>query len=207
MRTISICATKGGTGKSTLCVTLATYVHGLGKTVCLIDLDAGQGSTTAWAAARARAKLEGSELIKIRSLRGDLRRLAAKGVDYVFADSPPTLDDAGLVEDAVAVADCVLSPCRPSILDIGAAQTIANLAADIPIGFILADATTGAKWDAMNKEAFKALKDVGHVFKTMITHRPAYVDNLAIGKTGPETDRIAAREIAALWEEVTSWMT
>jgi chromosome partitioning protein len=169
-------------------------------------LDAGQGSTTAWAAARKRANLDGPELIKIRSLRADLRRLAAKGVAYVFVDSPPTLDDAGLVEDAVAVADVVLSPCRPSILDIGAAETISNLAVGAAFGFVLTDATTGEKWDAINKDAAKALSDLGHVFKQKLTHRPAYVNALKEGKTAAEIDKVAAAEVANLWSEIVQWM-
>jgi chromosome partitioning protein len=208
MQTISIAATKGGTGKSTLAVALATYVHSLGKSVCLIDLDAGQGSTTGWAGARARAKLAGPELVKIRSLRPDLRRLAAKGIAYTFIDSPPTLDDAGLVEDAVEVADFVLSPCRPSILDIGAAETIYNLTAGVNIGFVLTDVTTGAKWDSVNDKAIKMLTGLGgHVFKARLTHRASYVDSMMSGKTGAETDKAAAKEVADLWQEVVQWMS
>ena len=208
MQTISICATKGGTGKSTLCINLAAYVHSLGKTVCLIDLDAGQGSTTSWAGARARAKLSGPELVKVRSLRADLRRLAAKGVAYSFIDSPPTLDDAGLVEDAVAVADYVLSPCRPSLLDVGAAETIYNLASGSNIAFVMTDVTAGAKWEAVNDDAAKMLAGLGaHVFKAKLTHRPSYVDSMRHGKTGPEMDKGAASEVAALWGEIVQWIS
>lgn len=207
MRTIGICNTKGGGGKSTLCVSLARYVHASGKKVALIDLDSGQGSTTSWANARARGKLTpGPELVKIRSLRPDLRRLEARGIDYTFIDSPPTLDDSGVVEAAVEASDYVLSPCRPSILDIGAAQTIAELAGTTPLGFVLMDVTTGTGWQGINREALKALQDVGHVFKQQITHRPAYVDNMAIGSTGPETDKTALTEISRLWVEVAVWM-
>jgi chromosome partitioning protein len=205
MRTISICATKGGTGKSTLCTALAVHVHKLGKRVCLIDLDAGQGSTTGWATTRAQAKLDGPELVKIRSLRADLRRLSAKGVDYVFIDSPPTLDDAGRVEDAVDIADHVLSPCRPSILDLGATETIRNLADDVPFAFVLVDVSSGKSWDDINEGVTASLAKLGKVFKSHLSHRPAYVDNLADGKTGPETDRTAAKEVAALWEEILKW--
>jgi chromosome partitioning protein len=133
--------------------------------------------------------------------------LSAKGIAYAFVDSPPTLDDAGLVEDAVEVADFVLSPCRPSILDIGAAETIYNLAAP-NIGFVLTDVTTGAKWDAMNDKALKMLAGLGgHVFKARLTHRPSYVDSMMAGKTGPETDKGAAKEVADLWQEVVQWMS
>jgi chromosome partitioning protein len=202
MRTISIASTKGGTGKSTLCVTLATHVHWLGEKVCLIDLDAGQGSTTAWH--RMRGKTPAPELVQVRGLRADLRRLEARGMGYVFIDSPPTLDDGGIVEAAVEVADYILSPCRPSILDIGAAATIAELAGDTPIGFVLTDATP--EWKSTNTGAAKALADVGHVFKSKLTHRHAYLANMMAGRTGPETDKEAASEIEALWREVSKWM-
>lgn len=205
MQVIGICSTKGGGGKSTLCVTLA-FQAGLFDKVALIDLDAGQGSASAWTAARIRGKRPAPELVKVRSLRADLRRLEARGFTYVFIDSPPTLDDSGVVEAAVEASTHILSPCRPSILDIGAAQTIAELAGDTPIGFVLMDVTTAPGWKGINDEAAKALKDVGHVFKNRITHRPSYVDNMAVGLTGPETDRTAVTEVNALWSEITSWM-
>jgi cellulose biosynthesis protein BcsQ len=206
MVTLSVCSTKGGTGKSTLAVTLATYLASTGCwKVCLMDLDAGQGSASAWARARGTNN-SGPELVPIKSLRADLRRLATRGVDYVFVDSPPTLDDSGVVEAAVEVADYILSPCRPSILDIGAAETIANLAGDTPIGFLLMDVTDGKGWKGINASAAKALADVGHVFNQHLTHRPSYVNNLAVGKTGPETDKVAAQEVTALWGEIAKWM-
>ena len=206
MFVIGICSTKGGGGKSTLCVTLACQAGVLGDKKAIIDMDAGQGSASSWTAARARSKRPGPELVKVRSLRADLRRLEARGFAYVFIDSPPTLDDSGVVEAAVEASTHILSPCRPSILDIGAAQTIAELAGDTPIGFVLMDVTTAAGWKGINEEAAKALKDVGHVFKSRISHRPSYVDNMAVGLTGPDTDKTANAEVATLWAEVASWM-
>jgi cellulose biosynthesis protein BcsQ len=169
-------------------------------------MDAGQGSTAAWAAARARAGKSAPEIVRVRSLRADLRRLEARGFAYVVIDSPPTLDDSGVVEAAVEASTHIISPCRPSILDIGAAATIAELAGDTPVGFVLMDVTTAAGWKGINEEAAKALKDVGHVFKSRISHRPSYVDNLAAGLLGFETDKTAMAEVGALWGEISQWM-
>lgn len=206
MKVIGICSTKGGGGKSTLCTALAWFSNMLGDPTALIDMDAGQGSATAWHAARIRAGKPGPELVRVRSLRADLRRLEARGFAYVFIDSPPTLDDSGVVEAAVEASTHIISPCRPSILDLGAAATISELAGDTPVGFVLMDVTTATGWKAINTEAAKALKDVGHVFKSRISHRPSYVDNLAAGLTGPETDKAAFAEVSALHSEVASWM-
>lgn len=207
MLTISICATKGGAGKSTLATLLAVHVqHATGEPVAMIDLDGGQGSTTAWSTVRARNKLNGPELVQVRSLGADLRRLAHRGVAYAFIDTPPTLDDAGIVERAIEIADYVLSPCRPSIFDIGAAETIDEIAGDTPLGFVLTDVTTGSKWEDYNAKMAKALAGVGHVFEHPLTHRLSYTNNIAAGRTGAETDATAAREVAALWREVSEWM-
>jgi chromosome partitioning protein len=205
MKIICVASTKGGTGKSTLCVTLAAYVQSLGQEVAVIDLDRGQGSATAWLSERAAAKHPCPELITPRALRVDLRRLAGRGMHYVFLDTPPTLDDSGVVEAAVEAATHILSPCRPSILDIGAAQTIANLAGETPLGFVLTDATT--QWRSTNDSAAKALADIGHVFANRIAHRNAYVNAPALGRIAPEVDKAAAAEVAALWKEVARWMT
>lgn len=206
MKVIGICSTKGGGGKSTLATALAGFAHMLGEPTALIDMDAGQGSTAAWAAARARAGKSAPEIVRVRSLRADLRRLEARGFAYVVIDSPPTLDDSGVVEAAVEASTHIISPCRPSILDIGAAATIAELAGDTPVGFVLMDVTTAAGWKGINEEAAKALKDVGHVFKSRISHRPSYVDNLAAGLLGFETDKTAMAEVGALWGEISQWM-
>lgn len=202
MITISLCATKGGTGKSTVCVHLATHVSTLGKKVAILDLDAGQGSATAWMA--QRGDVPGPRLAKVRSLSPDLRRLAAQGFDFALIDSPPTLDDAGIVEAAVRVADFVISPCRPSILEIGAAAIVGDLAGDKPLGFLMTDVTPA--WKSTNTGAAKALADVGHVFTAHLTHRHAYVANVAAGRVAGDTDKTAAAEVAELWREVAKWM-
>ena len=76
------------------------------------------------------------------------------------------------------------------------------------IAFVLTDVTKGAKWDALNDKAIKMLTGLGvPVFGTQLTHRPSYVDSMMEGKPGPETDKVAAIEVAALWKEAVQWMS
>ena len=204
MQTIAICSTKGGTGKSTLATALAVHASA-GSKVALIDLDGGQGSTAAWADIRAKNKLNGPVFVDAKtSVRVELRKLARQGFDYVILDTPPTLDDSGILENAVDMADVILSPCRPSMFDLGASQVIAELAGDKPIGFVLTDATE--EWPKINRSAAKELANVGHVFRYRLTHRPSYVTAIPSGRTGPDIDDVAAGEVEDLWGEVSKWM-
>ena len=59
--------------------------------------------------------------------------------------------------------------------------------------------TNPKSWQRQAKAAFV---EVGPMFSTQIEHRLAYIQALAKGKTGGETDKSAKQEVDTLWAEV-----
>ena len=114
---VSVVSLKGGVGKSTVALTIATTLHRAGHRVLVVDADSGQGSCVEWARIGAEAGHEGPPVIALEGarLRRDLARLAA-GHELVVVDGPPRLDaDA---RAALLVADLALVPVTPGAFDV-----------------------------------------------------------------------------------------
>lgn len=202
MKTITIGGPKGGCGKTTTTLLLAVHACKAQQKVALFDMNADQGNIAQWAA--ARAELFGPDIIDVESLAEDVQALAHDGKhDLLLIDTPPVIDEAAIVEAAVAVCDAVVIPVRPSILDIGAMPAMAEICADHrkPFAFLLCDVTTN--WTALNNRSVAALMEIGPVMGARISHRMQYVNALTIGRTGPEVEKDLEHEVAALWSEVT----
>jgi chromosome partitioning protein len=204
MRTVSVCAPKGGAGKTTTSLLLGVHAaNALQMSVGLIDLNADQGNIANWLAVRS-GNLFGPKLIDdIEDLVTDVKALAfSKTYDLVIIDTPPVIDDTAIVEAAVVVADAVVIPCRPSVLDIGTMDAMVEICREHrkPFAFVLCDVTTN--WHSLNDSAVEALTDIGPVMAARITHKVAHVNAMTLGKTGPEIDDKLLPEIRALWSEV-----
>ena len=118
MRTIAIASAKGGVGKTTLAVHLAVAAVQQGRDVVLLDADP-QLSAVRWS--ERRSSSEPVVLGRaVSQLAAEMERIAGFGADVAIVDTPPRAwvgaDNAALV--AAKLADVVLVPCRPSILDI-----------------------------------------------------------------------------------------
>lgn len=94
---ITICNAKGGTGKSTLCVLMASALSAAGRRVAVLDLDP-QGTARNW--------LREAESSKVAEYQ------QGEVYDAVFVDTPPRLDalPAALAGCSVAVLVCSPSP-------------------------------------------------------------------------------------------------
>ena len=114
MRRIMLLNTKGGSGKSMLATTLASYYAGQGKKVALADLDP-QGSSIAWLESRSEDE---SAITGIQAWNGSLR--TPRATEYLILDTP-----AGgfgkLLTAMVRRADTVIVPVQPSPVDMRAA--------------------------------------------------------------------------------------
>jgi chromosome partitioning protein len=200
MQTITVCALKGGSGKTTAVLLLAVHAHHLGKRAAVIDMNADQGNIRQWQI--SRGKLPGPEIIAVETLTRDIKLLEHEGFDYTFIDTPPGIDDSAIVESSVAASQAVLVPVRPSVLDLGTVDSIVEICNEHrkPFAFLLCDVTT--QWKSLNDTAEKALAEIGPVLAARIPHRMAYVNALTVGKTGPEIDKSLQSEVAAVWKEV-----
>lgn len=111
---------KGGTGKTTIAVNLATALREADRTVALVDADA-QGSATDWhAAGRLPVLVETLPLGTEREAQGWVARVLAlkAGADYVVVDLPPQIGSG--IASALLLADVLLVPVSPSGVDLRA---------------------------------------------------------------------------------------
>jgi chromosome partitioning protein len=119
MKTISIVSQKGGAGKTTLAIHLAVAASQAGMNTAVIDLDP-QASSTKWAD-RRQAELPVVISAHASRLSQVLATARSTGGELAIIDTAPHSDNAAL--EAARMADVVLVPCRPSILDL---EAIAN---------------------------------------------------------------------------------
>jgi chromosome partitioning protein len=116
MKTVSLINQKGGVGKTTLALHLATAFWQKGNNVLVLDLDP-QASATEWHDARAE-KFPHVESIQPARLPKAFESARDIGTDILILDTAPHSEATAL--DAARRADLVLVPCQPSIMDIRA---------------------------------------------------------------------------------------
>ena len=120
MPVVAIVNQKGGTGKTTLAINLASVLAEKGA-VLLLDADP-QASSQNWAAGEwtspeglaVKGMGKGNLLEQVRSVSRDY--------DWIIIDGPPGISRTSA--DAVRAADLVLIPAKPSPLDVWAASDI-----------------------------------------------------------------------------------
>lgn len=114
MQTLALIAQKGGTGKTTLALSLAVAAEAAGRNVLVVDLDP-QASACKWS---DRRTAEGPSVIDAQPARlaAALAKAQQAGIDLAIVDTPARIEQAAA--EAAKAADLVLIPCKPSILDL-----------------------------------------------------------------------------------------
>lgn len=127
-RTITVAQQKGGAGKTTVVAQLAVALAERNFAVACVDIDP-QGSLSTWAELRGDANGKFRPITqeaiagwRLSSGLADLQRRH----DFVLIDSPPHAETEARV--AIRVADMVLIPCQPSLLDFWASHATLELA-------------------------------------------------------------------------------
>lgn len=182
MKVLSVISQKGGAGKTTLAIHLATAAHLAGMRAALIDLDP-QATARKWS---ERREIDGPEVIgDFASRLPELLEAArANGADLVIVDSAPNADQAALI--AARAADLVLIPCRPGVFDLEAIEATIDLAAIArkPAFVVLNAAPVRSKIAA---EARAGLMERGVKIAPMVLHqRAALAHSVIDGRTAPE---------------------
>ena len=200
-RVLALLSRKGGSGKTTLATHLAVAFGVTGRRVMLIDCDA-QASATAWGGLReAEAPvLAQSPPAGLRAALGEARK---SGINLAVIDSAPGVGPD--IDPIVKVADLVLVPCRPSVLDLFAInQTVAAIkAARVPAGIVLnaCPPPRGVGEASVTTDARRVLADYGlpilaETVGERVSLRHALSAGLAVNEFDPASR--ASVEIAAL---------
>jgi chromosome partitioning protein len=130
MAIITIASTKGGVGKSTFILNLATVMLHHGKKVAILDAD-NQNTVSKWHKVREYVINAGERLTEIfvASARGEslldiANDKSAQGY-FVLIDSPG-VDDSNM-RGALLRSDYVITTCPPSAVDLWEVETLINI--------------------------------------------------------------------------------
>lgn len=202
MKTIAVMSRKGGAGKSTVAVHLATAAAATGKRVVLVDMDP-QRSALEWARER---RIEWPLVIEGRAgaLFTTHRAADRSGVDLMIVDSRAS-SEAEQAE-AARLADLCLIVVRPSFFDLQAVGRTVELVENMRrLGlFVLNQAPVrrNGTEPRVIREAVNYLNDFSLEFAEVgLRQRAAYQTAMwkGLGAQEDQPDSQAAFEINSLW--------
>ncbi|RRQ12004.1 ParA family protein [Corynebacterium bovis] len=152
---LAVVNTKGGVGKTTTSVYLASAATSCGYTVTIADADP-QGSATAWSdlAGHAGETHWSAESVNLHQLR-KMREIDDE-YDMVIIDCPPSNPE--IINAAIRAADAVIIPSQPTMIDMDRVWSTLDSMGDIPAAVLLTAARLGTK---LLEEAKEALSHAG----------------------------------------------
>jgi chromosome partitioning protein len=202
MQVIAIVNQKGGVGKTTLALHLATAFTQHDCGVVILDLDP-QASAAAWKDYR-KAEFPAVQSIQPVRLKRVLEECRSIGADIVILDTAPHSDGPAL--DAARSADLVLIPTLPSIIDLRAMGKTAELLkmANARSVFALLNNVPAQASDANAAAAFIPEEYGLAVAPVRLGTRMIYKRSLVEGQTAQEAEPVskAAEEVEKLYEWV-----
>ena len=196
MKAITFVTQKGGSGKSTLCISLAVAAQEAGQSVCILEMDR-QATVTDWAEHR---RTDTPEVAQIDATQLDdvMLRLRDSDFDYVFIDTPG-VDSPGSLA-AIRAADLCVVPCRPTPADLRAFKpTLAAIyRLEKKFAFVL-NQTPPRSYRV--RDASDGLAVLGVLPDVNIVMRNDHQDALGMGQGVTEFNPtgMAAGEIRRLW--------
>ena len=201
MQTLAMIAQKGGTGKTTLALSLAVAAEAAGQSVLVVDLDP-QASACKWS---DRRTFETPSVIDAQPARlaAALAKAEQAGIDLAIIDTPARIEQAAA--EAAKIASLILIPCKPSILDLETVRTTVELVQGrsraVPVVILNAVPAQGTR----HEQAAEAITAMGlEVCPAQIGQRVAFEYAAQAGQTVTEyePEGRAASEIRQLYEYV-----
>lgn len=178
---------KGGSGKTTLCIHTAVFAASQGFDVAIWDTDP-QGSALAWSNGR--------------STHPNVTKRQPTTTATVFIDTAPHAEAE--TASIIAVADLVIIPVRPSVLDVHAAmQTVSGVKRISRRSFAVINGALVRQKEI--DDVRQLLIDAGiEVCPVVIYNRLSYSRSLEEGQgiTEYDPEGIASHEIASLFSYI-----
>ncbi|HVY57220.1 MAG TPA: ParA family protein [Xanthobacteraceae bacterium] len=204
MNVIVFASRKGGSGKSTLTVHVASHAARRPRRCLLVDADP-QGSASLWRNLRQIHEpplRDGS-----RGVVDILRAAKREGYEWVFVDTPPSTST--VVAEAIRAATLVVIPVRLAVFDLAAVRETIDFARKSRRPYALVINAAPPTRNAAEAAFVTKVREVLHglnipVWSGQITQRADYAASLESGEGVREYDprSSAAGEIAALWSAI-----
>ena len=197
---MTLASEKGGSGKTTLACSLSVVGAQGGFSVALVDADP-QGSAAAWGA--RREVLIGPDVVHVPLASvPDAVEAARERYDLVLLDTP---GQATASNKALACADLVLVPCRPTIPDIEVAARAHATASRVAAAAAFVVVQVPGRGEKRAQATDDALSELGPVAPVRVGFRNAFADAVALGLgvTEFQPRSKAAAEMLDLW----TWTT
>lgn len=199
MKVISVLGQKGGSGKTTLTLSLAVAAHKANKSVAVIDLDP-QASACKWGDRRNADPVIIS--VQPARLRNVLATARANGADLVFIDTPGRLEQSAIA--AAQEADLILIPCRPTIKDTETIETTISLIRAARTKAKVAVVLNGVPArGAQREQAEDAIRSMAiPVYPFYLSNRAAFTHADVLGQSAQEFEPSGqgAREIKEIYK-------
>jgi chromosome partitioning protein len=199
MKRIVVLNPKGGSGKTTLAINLASYYASCQQKVVLMDYDP-QGSSVRWAKKRQPAQ---SPIHVIAAFENDARTTRAfqlripPNTTHVIIDTPAALDSPKL-PDITRGADKIIVPVLPSDIDIHAcSRCIRDL---LLVASIRRNTLT-------YQSLIRFLQTLGIPIVTTIRDSQNYVRAAELGIGVHEMKTYIAREDVEQWTPLIEWLS
>ncbi len=199
MQIITVLSQKGGVGKTTTALALATLIAKAGDRTLLVDID-HQATASWWTDHYEKARETEAPFDAVResdpTILAKLR--SVPNHDSVIVDAPGSLRDADLLRSAAAASDFVLLPCRAAIFDaVATIRTVTELVRPlgIPHRVLLTMVDSRAVGEA--DEAAASLTQAGiPVFTSRVRHLKAHPDGQASARLISDfTDRSSRKAL------------
>jgi len=210
---ISFVNQKGGVGKTTTAINLASSLVRKNHKLVLIDADP-QGSAATW------HSIEDNQAFEILDHPGELTQADIESLetayDYVIIDAPPAVDDK--VETILKASDLAILPVTPSSLDLWSCkETLDTMVrkSEAPLnGKVQLLINRKIPGTRVGREVRQALdKFDAPVFETELCQRVAYIDAMKYGvsvmqfapgsKAAGEIEQWSQEVVALLSEEMS----